>query len=234
MKQKLKYLLILAVFVLCMYKPFSSEAKVGTNASGVQYDDYDFIVENTGDTTFTPPYYPYKLIIRSNYDKGDDYVRMKPTGGNISLSSSRTDYSSTGNMHYYTWYYYYIPNAGTSGTIVFTRNPKVNVWQAPDKVTVTINKNQSACSHTYGAWQSDANNHWRTCTVCGYKQGPSAHTKSGNSCSTCGRVMHTHNSSGKSGYKAPTCTTAGGYYPACSADGTVTGSWVSVPATGHS
>lgn len=216
MKQKLKYLLILAVFMLCMYKPFTSEASC-------RHVWHPYITDNPTycgrlcalcGKVETRSGYKHNWKVVRNIDGSKTHIRSCSRCGSVKILNCSISWQVTK-----------YPTCGSAGT----RTGKCSGCNSSFTESIP-----ATGAHTFGAWQSDANNHWRTCTVCGYKQGPSPHTNVNGKCSTCGRVLHTHNTSGKSGYKAPTCTTAGGYYPACSVDGTITGGWISVPATGHS
>ena len=184
--KKLK--ILLTCLLLTISFCFTSFASYN-ESSGRYYVDTSISKYDRASTyNFTPSYYRYCYVVNIAY--WGDYNRRYDfayTTGNISLSSSylhQTD-GGTGNLHMR--YNFWLENAGASGTIVFKKTSTNNVAD-PDTITIYVNKNTAQCTHNWSGWQSDSSQHWKTCSWCGAVTSKGAHTKSGNSCSTCGRV----------------------------------------------
>lgn len=82
-----------------------------------------------------------------------------------------------------------------SGTTIYTASVTFNEKDYSDTKSVTI----AATGHTTGTeWKSDAQNHWKVCSVCNENTDQAAHTFSGNTCTVCG-YTRASGSSGSSG-----------------------------------
>lgn len=229
LKILLTCLLLTISFCFTSFASYSEKHHTYYVDTGISRDD------RASTYSFTPSYYRYCYVVNIAY-WGDYNKRysFSHTTGNISLSSSYLHVTDNGTGNRHMRYIFWLENAGASGAIVFKKLSNNGLRADPDTITIYVNKNAQECTHNWSGWQSDSTQHWRTCSWCGAVDSKGAHVQSGNSCSICGRVMHTHNSNKKVWVKQPTCTSAGSYYLVCSDDNTRMSNEVSVPATGHS
>lgn len=133
-----KLRLLILTLILTFY--FCIPAFAG---SGMQWLTND----SSSDYYITPDSYPYTLDVRVSYDNRDDGVRYQPYSGFVNYQFQH----NTGNRRGWNQYIYTIPNAGYSGVLTFKKTKYGSGWD-PEWKYIHVNQNQSACSHTYGAW----------------------------------------------------------------------------------
>ena len=138
---------------------------------------------------FTPQQYRYCYVVSAVLftDYPERYY-LSSTSGNLPSVGYQLYIGDGGTGTRTQNWYIWLENASQSGTIVLRKNSGSRNGRDPQTVTIHINANASLCTHNWSSWQSDSSQHWKTCSWCGAVTSKGAHTKSGNSCSTCGRV----------------------------------------------